>query len=300
MSSSLATLVQTELDSLVQAPASLLDTTALSPPVAAISVLLRVVEQSQAETMMGLQDELQQASTLLQQKQKSLAVKSGCELFLQYCTRTALETADFRIARSRVVQRGADFLGAAVHAHARICTQATEFVRGTVLTLGWSPVTAQILYAARKKLEKIIILEGSRGTEVAQAYATTLQVPVTVVPDAAVLYCMDDVDMVLTGAEAVVENGGVVHCVGTATTAACAAACNKPVYVAVESYKFTRLYPFAQRDVVQNVQQDTKDGVTMMRPAVDLTPSKHVSLLFTDLGVLTPSAVSDELIRMYQ
>ena len=26
----------------------------------------------------------------------------------------------------------------------------------------------------------------------------------------------------------------------------------------------------------------------------------HITLLFTDLGVFTPSAVSDELIRLYQ
>jgi translation initiation factor eIF-2B subunit alpha len=35
-------------------------------------------------------------------------------------------------------------------------------------------------------------------------------------------------------------------------------------------------------------------------PPVDFTPSQFITLLFTDLGVLTPSAVSDELIRLYQ
>ena len=34
-------------------------------------------------------------------------------------------------------------------------------------------------------------------------------------------------------------------------------------------------------------------------PSCDYTPPKYISLLFTDLGVLTPSAVSDELIRLY-
>ena len=32
----------------------------------------------------------------------------------------------------------------------------------------------------------------------------------------------------------------------------------------------------------------------------DYTPAKYITLLLTDLGVLTPSAVSDELIRLYQ
>ena len=34
-------------------------------------------------------------------------------------------------------------------------------------------------------------------------------------------------------------------------------------------------------------------------PVVDYTPPPYISLLFTDLGVLTPSAVSDELLKLY-
>jgi translation initiation factor eIF-2B subunit alpha len=34
-------------------------------------------------------------------------------------------------------------------------------------------------------------------------------------------------------------------------------------------------------------------------PFCDYTPPAFITLLFTDLGVLTPSAVSDELIKLY-
>jgi translation initiation factor 2B subunit (eIF-2B alpha/beta/delta family) len=40
--------------------------------------------------------------------------------------------------------------------------------------------------------------------------------------------------------------------------------------------------------------------VEINNPACDFTPAKFITLLFTDLGVLTTSAVSDELIRLYQ
>ena len=33
--------------------------------------------------------------------------------------------------------------------------------------------------------------------------------------------------------------------------------------------------------------------------SIDYTPPSYITLLFTDLGVLTPSAVSDELIKLY-
>ena len=115
--------------------------------------------------------------------------------------------------------------------------------------------------------------------------------------------------MVLIGAEGVLENGGVVNKVGTLTVAACAAAYGKPLYVAAESYKFARLYPLHQKDLpiratsfepaIQGPVPLDK-SVRLMNPQVDFTPAKFIKLLFTDLGVLTPSAVSDELIRLYQ
>ena len=61
-----------------------------------------------------------------------------------------------------------------------------------------------------------------------------------------ILFCIR-ADMVLVGAEAVVENGGVVNKLGTYQIALCAKACDKPFYVAAESYKFARLYPLTQK-----------------------------------------------------
>lgn len=34
-------------------------------------------------------------------------------------------------------------------------------------------------------------------------------------------------------------------------------------------------------------------------PNIDYTPPHYITLLFSDIGVLTPSAVSDELIKLY-
>jgi len=84
-----------------------------------------------------------------------------------------------------------------------------------------------------------------------------------------------------------------------------------PLYVAAESLKFSRLYPLNQQDLPPQLLQNPKDGrkhwevlsspgVDLHAPRCDFTPAKLVTLLFTDLGVLTPAAVSDELIKLYQ
>lgn len=43
----------------------------------------------------------------------------------------------------------------------------------------------------------------------------------------------------------------------------------------------------------------TDRDVAVQKVMVDYTPPSYITLLFTDLGILTPSAVSDELIKLY-
>lgn len=100
-----------------------------------------------------------------------------------------------------------------------------------------------------------------------------------------------------------------------------AKALNKPFYVVAESFKFVRLYPLKQDDIrnVEKVgttplsashnlllatvcmylQYDSVESDASLHPYIDYTPPQYITLLCTDLGVLTPSAVSDELIKLY-
>mmetsp|Transcript_26990 Transcript_26990/g.65513 ORF Transcript_26990/g.65513 Transcript_26990/m.65513 type:complete len:343 (-) Transcript_26990:48-1076(-) len=317
-------------------PSSLFDKSVMATPVTAIKALLGVVQRSNASTMMGLQDELKQARSIMIQdfeqgsqssgKGRSLiALASGCDLFLKYITRSFLELPDFEACRQEVLARGAQFADISIAARDSIADIAADFIQEgqTVLTHGWSRVVASVLLkAAETKHFDIIILEGrpdGAGARAAKLYAEhNSNIPTTVVLDSAIGYIMESVDIVLTGAEAVVENGGCVNKMGTYTMAICAQAHGKPFYVASESYKFARLYPLNQRDLpnmgsvplrsydtTTSEEKDSQeivlpDKVNVKNPPCDYTPAKFITLLFTDLGVLTPSAVSDELIRLYQ
>ena len=93
-----------------------------------------------------------------------------------------------------------------------------------------------------------------------------------------------------------------------------AAACKKPFYIAAESIKFARMFPLSQQDLPEH--EASSRGGTLSHPAFvgrepppeylrvekpsrDYTPPCFITMLFTDLGVLTPSAVSDELIKLF-
>ncbi|KAG7340555.1 translation initiation factor IF-2 [Nitzschia inconspicua] len=333
----------------------LFDMSVMATPVAAIKALLGVVQRSNATTMMELQDELKQArEEILEHHQSStsssssssanrIGLSSGCDLFLRYATRTFLEFPDFQASRNEMLERGQRFASLSLAARDRIALVAADFIQEgqTVLIHGWSRVVASILLKAAVQQGKhfdIIVLEGrpdAAGIKVAKAYAShNSKIPTTVILDSAMGYIMEKVDIVLVGAEAVVENGGCVNKMGTYALATCAKAHGKPFYVASESYKFARLFPLNQQDLSNmgsstierdgpflfadtssktfNGNDDGKDDELPIQPITlpkevnvenspcDFTPAKFITLLFTDLGVLTPSAVSDELIRLYQ
>jgi translation initiation factor eIF-2B subunit alpha len=98
---------------------------------------------------------------------------------------------------------------------------------------------------------KVICTEAIPGNQ-ARLVVSRLQswdVPVTVISDSAVAFYMAKVDMVLVGAQGVVENGGILNKMGTLQVAIVAKSYNKPLYVASESYKFARIFPLDQADL---------------------------------------------------
>ena len=60
---------------------------------------------------------------------------------------------------------------------------------------------------------------------------------------------MENIDFVLTGADAVVENGGIINKIGSYTVAIAAKSHGRPFYVLAESFKFARLFPLNQKDI---------------------------------------------------
>ena len=154
-------------------------------------------------------------------------------------------------------------------------------------------------------------------------------IPVATIPSTAVAYCMDQVTQCFVGAEGVVENGGIVSRMGTYQMGMLAKAAGKPFYVVSESHKFVRLYPLNQQDLgieqnvvefrtatcaaqeikaakdegVADMDEASRGGAKVMacgpQEAVDYTPPHLISGIITESGVLLPSAVSEELIKIW-
>ncbi|KAE8715211.1 protein LURP-one-related 11-like isoform 1 [Hibiscus syriacus] len=262
----------------------------LAEAVAAIRALAAVITASQATTMMELEIELKKASDSLKAwDTTSISLTAGCDLFMRYVTRTsALEYEDFNSARSRLIERAEKFGEISCKARRIIAMLCQDFIFDgcTILVHGFSRVVLEVLKTAaqNKKHFRVFCTEGRpdrTGLRLSNELAK-LDVPVKLLIDSAVAYTMDEVDMIAL----------VSHSM------------NKPVYVAAESYKFARLYPLDQKDMGPALRTidfgvPIPSKVEVEKSARDYTPPQYLTLLFTDLGVLTPSVVSDELIQLY-
>lgn len=322
-----------------------------------------------------------------------IALSAGTDLFQRYLIQTlnrpgALGTGgDFGYLRQHLLSNGRLFVQRARQARAKIAEEGRRFIRegSTILTNGDSRVVRALLLRAAGLQGsgprfRVIYVSDSAATSSpspsqtptrdsdhepksqppshVQAHPTVSllrshSIPVSLIPYSALATALPLINLVLVGAEGVVENGGIISRLGTHQLGLLARSAGKPVYVAAESYKFVRLYPLGMQDlpVRQRViefeplddREDDEDededvenhsnppvprpatdppttatseatattahpqrtraqrtqGITKLDEMVDFTPPNLIAALITENGVLTPSAVSEELIKLW-
>ncbi|KAL2354380.1 putative translation initiation factor eIF-2B alpha subunit [Cryomyces antarcticus] len=342
----------------------------MTMPVAAIEALVLSLAASRASTISETLDLLSTSTATLKRAiPNPISLSAGTDLFQRYLITTLQRPGqlgpggDFDAVRQHLLSNGRLFVERAKASREKIAAFGRSFVRdgATVLTNGGSRVVGALLKSAAEsgggsgsiRFRVIYVLsdtsregeggENGEGTAIVAALRAK-GVPVATIPESAVAYSLGMVDMVIVGAEGVVENGGIISRLGTYQMGMLAKSARKPFYVVAESHKFVRLYPLSQYDlpieqrVVDfkiggehggnggskrkadvddegvDVAADDSDSTELdetrrragnantgngTKDAVDFTPPDLISGIITESGVLTPSAVSKELIKIW-
>lgn len=305
-------------------------------PVAAIESLILLLSHSPPSTISETLSLLQNHTSILKSSiPNPIALSAGTDLFQRYLISTLAPTRgkatksatsqggeDFKAIRTHLLSNGLLFVKRAKEARGKIAEVACQFVRdgSTVLTSGKSRVVAAVLTAAsdaRVRFRVIYVQSSSSPSHSAAAPSLihTLRsssIPVATILPEAVAFSLRHVTLLLVGAEGVVENGGVISEIGTYQLGLLAKSAGKPLYVVAESHKFVRLYPLGQDDLPisqgegvldfktkDDSGMEEKDTEGQTRAAVDFTPPDLITALVTESGVHTPSAVSEELIKIW-
>ena len=125
--------------------------------------------------------------------------------------------------------------------------------------------------------------------------------------DSAVRSFMNEIDLVIVGADAVTVNGAVVNKIGTSQVAHSAHEARVNVVVAAETYKFAprtiigEMIEIEERPAEEVLSEDiarTLPHVTVRNPGFDVTPAEYIDMIVTEAGAIPPQ-MAYVIIREY-
>ncbi|EGG02043.1 uncharacterized protein MELLADRAFT_66560 [Melampsora larici-populina 98AG31] len=323
----------------------------LAVPIAAVQSLTECMARSSACTMQELIGILYKAIDQLKEGTSNLiSLTAGCELFLRFLTTqfSPNGSISFEDHKNLLVQHTLKFVNESRSTCVeKVANSASGFIEdgSTIMIHGYSRVVLHAILRAfspdqnpRKRFQ--VYVTESRPSELGlrtHAILTQHGISCVVVLDSAVAYAMGKVDLVMVGAEAVLEDGGLINYIGSYQMAIAAKAHNKPFYALTESYKFLRLFPLSQYDVPsshpslefpQITQPDrsnsksqtdeismpsssitkvsssiipklTLEEIAKNNPTLDYTTPDLITLVISDSGILTPPGVAEYLLSVF-
>ena len=216
--------------------------------------------------------------------------------------------------RETVVEAAEEFIDYSTRAVERIASYGSK-----LLSSG-----AKVLTHCNSSAAISVIIEAHRQGKMIEAYATETRpryqgyitarklaeagVPVTLIPDTAVRTVMEDIDLVVVGADAVSANGSLVNKIGTSQIALAAEEAGKPFYVAAESYKFSPATLLGDEVVIEErpagevVPAETLASWSRVRvanPSFDITPAEYITGIITEQGIIPPESAYLILRRVF-
>ncbi|KAI5481382.1 translation initiation factor eIF-2B alpha subunit [Pseudohyphozyma bogoriensis] len=245
----------------------------------------------------------------------------------------------FKEFKEELVETANELVRGSTKCREAIAQHTADFIRDgmTLLVHSYSRVVVQaLLYAAQvqKKRFNVYVTESRPMGLGLKTHAILSQASIetAVILDSSVAYIMGKVDACIVGAEAVCESGGLVNYIGGYGLAIAAKALGKPLYALAESYKFCRVFPLSQYDLPSSlatpplsfpvpssskpssipptpsrpmlsspmpVPLEMSDDMTRSNPTLDYTGPELISLIISDLGVMSPSGISDALLSIF-
>jgi ribose 1,5-bisphosphate isomerase len=130
------------------------------------------------------------------------------------------------------------------------------------------------------------------------------EIETTLIVDSAVRYFMNEVDLVVVGADAITSEGNVINKIGTSMVALAAKEARTPFYVISELLKFDPAtihgdYERIEERSSSEVWADPPSGLTIRNPAFDVTRREFIHGIICEEGIISPHSISELISRKY-
>ncbi len=235
------------------------------------------------------------AELLLKTRPTAVSLSNAIRMVMKY------RADDIDAARQAIASNANRFIENSQKAVEKIGQIGSRRIRDgdTVLTHCNSLAAISVISAAHKSGKKIKVI-ATESRPRFQGITTIgmldrLGIETELIVDSAARSVMNDVDLVVVGADVITANGTLVNKIGTAQIALCAREARTSFMVAAETYKFSpktilgELVTIEERDASEVLPDISKySHVRVRNPAFDVTPHQYIDLICTEAGAISP------------
>jgi len=272
---------------------------------AAAAVSLRDFSQAmQPQSLDDFNSQMKEAAdTLLKTRPTAVSLSNAIRMVMKY------DAQDLDSARQAIALNANRFIEISEKALERIGQIGSNRIKdgSVVLTHCNSLAALSVISTAHKSGKKIKVI----ATESRPRYQgiTTIGmldkmgIETELIVDSAVRSVMNEVDLVVVGADVITANGTLVNKIGTAQIALSAHEARTSFIVAAETYKFSpqtiqgELVTIEERESAEVLADlSSYSHVRVRNPAFDVTPHQYIDLICTEVGAIPPE-MSYQIIR---
>ena len=235
------------------------------------------------------------ANLLLKTRPTAVSLSNAIRMVRKY------KAKDVDGARKAVVLNANNFIENSQKALEKIGQIGSRRIRDgdTVLTHCNSQAAISVISAAHSSGKKIKVI-ATESRPRFQGITTIgmldkLGIETELIVDSAARSVMNEVDLVVVGADVITANGTLVNKIGTAQIALCAREARTSFMVAAETYKFSpktilgELVTIEEREPTEVLPDISKyRHVKVRNPAFDVTPHQYIDLICTEAGAISP------------
>ncbi len=126
----------------------------------------------------------------------------------------------------------------------------------------------------------------------------------TLIVDSAARFVMNEVDIVVVGADAITSEGNVINKIGTSMIALAANEARTPFYVVTELLKFDPLTIHGDYEKIEErnpgeIWEEPPQGLTIRNPSFDITRRDFIHGIICEEGILSPHSIIEVARRRY-
>jgi len=277
--------------------------------IAALNAMEKLAAQTRAQSKREFLKELQRARQILfDSRETEPLMRNAIRLILNQVEKSPQKNIK-RLSQT-VSMASQQFLKALETSKEKIAEIGARRVRdnSTILTHCHSSTVTYLLKKARRAGKEFeVICTETRPVfqgKITAREMLNLDVKTTFIIDSAIRYFMNQVDMILVGADAITSEGNVINKIGTSMVALTAQEARIPFYVVSELLKFDPATMYGDYEKIEErspieIWRGAPKKLIVRNPAFDVTRRDFIHGIVCEQGIISPHSITEVINRTY-